>query len=217
MGWYAEHVLPRCIDRALRGEEHAEVRERSLAPARGRVLEIGFGSGLNLPHYRHDPAGESGVSELLAIDPATLGRKLARARLAATSLPVRVLDLGAHDRLPLDDAAVDEVVSTWTLCTVADADATLAELRRVLVPGGVLRFVEHGRSRDERIARWQRRLTPIQAFVGGGCRLDRPIDALVRGAGFALDALSEYELEGPRVYTYTYEGVARAPRAAAAT
>src|SRR4051812_1730011 len=141
MGFYEDQVLPRLIDKALGGKGFGRLRARAMKGLEGEVLEVGFGSGTNLPHY---PAG---VTKVLAIDPATVGRKLAAGRVAASPMPVEFIGLdGEH--LPLDDASVDHALSTWTLCTIPDAGQALAELQRVLRPGGTLHFLEHGRSPD---------------------------------------------------------------------
>jgi ubiquinone/menaquinone biosynthesis C-methylase UbiE len=200
VGWYADHVLPRGIDFMMSGEPFRELREKYLAPVAGRVLEIGFGSGLNLPHYPDT------VRELIAVDPATLGRKLARKRLAACRFPVEFVDLSGQS-LPVDDESVDAVVSTWTLCTIPDAQAALAEIRRVLRPDGRFHFLEHGLSPDSGVARWQRRLNPWQMRFAGGCRLNRPMATLIEGAGFRVEGLENFYMKGPRVATYMYAGV----------
>lgn len=204
MGWYTDRLLPRIIDRTMRGADLDEVRARVAAPLRGEVLEVGFGSGLNVAHY---PAG---VSRVLAVDPATAGRRLAATRLAASPVPVQFVALDGQT-LPLPDGSVDHALTTWTLCSIPDAGRALAEIRRVLRPGGALHFAEHGRSPDPRVARWQDRLTPLQRRVAGGCHLNRPIADLVTGAGFELARLSTYYMQGPKTFNYTYEGVAIAP------
>lgn len=204
MGFYRDQVLPRVINRFMDDEEFVVHRKPCLAKVSGRVLEIGFGSGLNLPHY------PQGVERLYALDPATLGRRLAEKRIAACPFPVEFVGLYG-EAIPLEDASVDAVVSTWTLCTVPDPGKALAEIRRVLKLGGGLHFVEHGRSPEERIARWQDRLTPIQRVVGGGCHLNRRIDELVLGAGLEMEELDNVYMKGPKIGTYLYKGVARNP------
>lgn len=196
MGWYTDRLLPRIIDRMMRGPELDEVRARVAAPLRGDVLEIGFGSGLNVPHY---PAG---VSRVLAVDPATLGRRLAASRLAASPVPVEFVAMDGQT-LPLPDDSVDHALTTWTLCSIPDAGRALAEIRRVLRPAGALHFAEHGRSPDPRVARWQDRLTPLQRRVAGGCHLGRPIADLVAAAGFELTRLDKYYMAGSKVLNYT--------------
>jgi ubiquinone/menaquinone biosynthesis C-methylase UbiE len=203
VGLYSELLLPRCLDWVMGRREFSELRPRCVGAVEGRVLELGFGSGHNLPFY---PAR---VAVLYALEPSDLARRLAARRVAAAGFPVEMLEVGA-ERVPLADASVDHVVSTWTLCTVADAASALAEVRRVLAPGGRLHFLEHGRSHDPRVARWQDRLTPLQKRLAGGCHLNRPIDELVRAAGFVLEELEEFELpRAPRVAGHMYAGVAR--------
>jgi SAM-dependent methyltransferase len=204
MGFYQAHLLPRLTDLALRGGEMARVRARVTAGLAGEVLEIGFGSGLNVPHY------PSAVTRVRAVEPAAGGRKLAARRVAASAVPVEYIGIDAQ-ALPLADASVDHVVSTWTLCTIPDAQRALAEIRRVLRPGGTLHFAEHGLSPDEKVARVQDRFTPLQRRMAGGCHLNRPIDRLVSGAGLELAELSTFYLPGPRPWVYTFTGVAARP------
>jgi ubiquinone/menaquinone biosynthesis C-methylase UbiE len=201
MGWYEERVLPRVVDVALRGKQFDRVRARVAGGLDGEVLEIGFGSGRNVPHY---PAS---VRRVRAVDPATLGRDLAAERVAASAVPVEYVGLDG-EVLPLDDSSVDHVLTTWTLCTIPAVDRALEEVRRVLRPGGTLRFVEHGRSPDTGIARWQDRLTPIQRRVFGGCHLNRPIDRMLTDAGLTITQLDTYYLPGPKPFGYLYEGAA---------
>jgi SAM-dependent methyltransferase len=205
MSLYADHILPRCIDFALSRPPILELRARAARELEGRVLEIGFGSGLNLPYY------PSAVTQILALDPAPAAQRLSRKRISACAIPLQWLAL-AGDTLPLPTASVDAVLSTFTLCTIADVEATLVELKRVLKACGKLHFVEHGRSHEPNVARWQERLTPLQKRVAGGCHLDRPIADLLRNAGFCLDRLDTYYMPGPRISAYIYEGVACACR-----
>ncbi|HKB31086.1 MAG TPA: class I SAM-dependent methyltransferase [Streptosporangiaceae bacterium] len=205
MGFYGEQILPRFTDLALRGREFAKLRARVAAGLKGEVLEVGFGSGLNVPHY------PPGLKRVRAVDPAAVGRKLAAKRVAASAVPIEYAGTDAQ-ALPLEDASVDHALSTWTLCTIPDVDLALAEIFRVLRPGGALHFVEHGHSPDDTVARWQDRLTPLQRRVAGGCHLGRPIDRLVAGAGFELTRLDTFYMKGPRTFGYTFEGVAARPR-----
>lgn len=204
MGWYERQVVPRVVDLTLRNAECARIRARVTAGLDGEVLEIGFGSGLNVPHY--PPT----LSRVVAVDPATTGRKLAAQRISRSPVPVKFagLDAGA---LPAEDGSVDYVLSTWTLCTVPDPALALAEIRRVLRPGGSLRFAEHGLSPDRRVGRWQDRMTPVQRRVFAGCHLNRPMDKLIKAAGFDLTSLDTYYMTGPRFLGYTFEGVAIRP------
>lgn len=205
MGWYRDRVLPRIIEVAMRAPDHGPVRARVTGELDGEVLEIGFGSGHNIPYY------PPGLTRVLAVDPAALGQKLAAERLRQS--PVRVefagLDAGS---LPAEDGSVDHVLSTWTLCTVPDPGQVLAEIVRVLRPGGSLCFAEHGLSPDAKVAGWQRRFTPVQRLVFGGCRLDRPIDQLIGESGLVLGKLDTYYLPGPKAVSYTFEGVATKAR-----
>jgi ubiquinone/menaquinone biosynthesis C-methylase UbiE len=201
MGFYTDRILPRLINRFMDDDEFVAHRKPCLEGISGQVLEIGFGSGLNLPYY---PAE---VRKLYALDPATLGRRLAEARIAACSFPVEFVGLYG-EAIPLNDATIDAAVSTWTLCTIPEPGRALDEIRRVLRPGGRLHFVEHGRSPDPKVARWQDRLTPIQKVVGGGCHLNRKIDVLVREAGFEMERLENVYMKGPKIGTYLYKGVA---------
>ncbi len=206
---YRDLLLPRLIHGVMRDARFLPLRRTLVAPARGRVLEIGVGSGLDLPLY--DPRR---VSMVLGIDPSAVLLRLARRQAAATAFPVRLLRAEA-ERLPLADATIDTVVSGWTLCSIPGIAAALAEIRRVLRPGGRFLFVEHGRAEDPAIARWQRRLTPLWRPLAGGCHLDRPIARLLAEAGFAIAELETgYMLAGPRLFTYHYRGVAVPPAAA---
>jgi ubiquinone/menaquinone biosynthesis C-methylase UbiE len=201
VGFYGEQIVPRIADLTLRGREFERLRARVTADLDGEVLEVGFGSGRNVPHY---PAA---VTRVRAVDPSGVGRKLAAGRVAVSPVPVEYVGLDGQD-LPLADDGVDHVVTTWTLCTIPDVARALREIRRVLRPGGALHFVEHGRAPDARVARWQDRLTPIQRRVAGGCHLNRQIDQLVADAGLEITRLDHPVVRGPRAFTYTYEGVA---------
>ena len=199
MGVWRERILPRLVDRALRGPDFDVLRERATRGLKGVVLEVGFGSGLNLRSYPRE------VERILAVDPALLGRELAAERLAACPIEVEFVGLDGES-LPLEDASVDSVLSTWTLCTIPDAGRALSEMRRVLRPGGAFHFVEHGLSPDAPVARWQQRLNGVWKSVAGGCHINRPIDRLVRAAGFELAEISNHYAPGPRTHAYMYEG-----------
>jgi len=201
MGFYETQVLPRFTDVALSGREFTRIRQRLTADLDGDVVEIGFGSGRNVPLY--PPA----VTRVRAIDPSTVGRKLAAKRVKASRVPIEYVGLDGQD-LPLDDGSVDHVLITWTLCTIPDPARALAEARRVLRSGGTVNFVEHGLSPDARVARWQDRLTPLQRRLFGGCHLNRPIDQLLIDAGFRMTRLDNYYARGPKPYGYMFEGVA---------
>jgi ubiquinone/menaquinone biosynthesis C-methylase UbiE len=203
-GWYLERILPRCVDFGMRGEAFRELRPQCVGAAAGRVLELGFGSGLNLPHY-----GE-GVDELVALDPARLGRELAAKRIADVGFPVSFAELDGA-RWEVEDESFDCVTCTWTLCTVASVAEVMAEVGRVLRPGGVFRFLEHGRSRDEGVAKWQRRLNGIQGVLFGGCQLDLHMDELISGAGIGVCEQGEFLGEGLRIYSSMYSGFVKKP------
>jgi ubiquinone/menaquinone biosynthesis C-methylase UbiE len=201
VGLYGEQVLPRIINVVLANRELAKIRERVASGLSGEVLEVGFGSGLNVPYY------PSQVRRVWAVDPATVGRKLAGKRVAASRVPIEYLDLDG-EVLPLAAESVDHVLVTWTLCTIPDVAGALGEMHRVLRPSGQLHFVDHGRSPDPGVARWQDRLNPVQRRWAGGCNLNRPIDRLVASAGFEMATLARFYAEGPRAMSYLYEGVA---------
>lgn len=201
MGLYADQILPRITDKVLGTPQFAVMRARVAAGLRGEVLEVGFGSGLNVPHYPPE------VTKVLAVDPATLGRKLAARRMAASSVPVEYAGLDGQD-LALPPESVDHALSTWTLCTIADVASALREIRRVLRPGGTFHFVEHGLSPDPGVARWQDRLTPLQRLVAGGCHLNRPIDRLIADSSLQLGPVRTFYMPGPRPFGYLFEGTA---------
>ena len=202
MGLYERHVLPRVIDVVL-GKQTDPVRARVAERLSGEVLEVGFGSGRNVPHL------PDAVTKLVAVDPATVGRELAAKRIEARGIPVEFIGL-TGESLPLEDESVDHVLVTWTLCTIPDVDSALGEMHRVLRPGGALHFVEHGRSPDQKAARRQEKVTPWWGKVAGGCRLDRHIPDLVERAGFVPDVRT-YRDRGPELFARMYEGRAYKP------
>ena len=204
VGLYRDRVLPRFTNVLLGSKEFGRVRERVASRLAGDVLEVGFGSGLNVPYY------PTAVRRVRAVDPATVGRKLAAKRVAASAVPVEYVGLEGR-RLPLESESVDHVLITWTMCTIPDVDEALCEMHRVLRTGGQMHFAEHGLSPDAKVARWQHRLDPIQGWWAGGCHLNRPIDRLVEKAGFELTRLDNFYAKGPKSTTYTYEGVATKP------
>jgi len=202
MGFYADHVFPCFMELCLGTGKFKEQREQALASAHGNVLEIGFGTGLNLPHYPKT------VTWLTAVDPATILRKTVAQRSAELSFPVELLHLSA-EKLPFEEGRFDCAVSTLTLCTIPEAIAALREVRRVLKPGGTFVFLEHGRSDDARVAKWQDWLNPIQRIFACECNLNRPIDVLIRQAGLRLGLLDRFRMPGiPRIAGEMYRGIA---------
>jgi ubiquinone/menaquinone biosynthesis C-methylase UbiE len=205
MGLYSEHVLPRIVDVSCGIKKAGPMRRRVCAGLAGDVLEIGFGSGHNVPYY---PAA---VTRVDAVEPSDLGWKLAGKRLQAARVPVHRSGLDGQS-LPFADASHDAVLSTWTMCTIPDIAAALQEMRRVLKPGGTLHFVEHGLAPDEPVRRWQRRLEPLQKRVFGGCHLTRPVVELLTGAGFTITEVDVFYEDGtPKALGANSLGVARSP------
>ena len=199
---YDRHVLPHLIDIAMRAPMASRERQQLIPQACGTVLEIGVGSGLNMPFY----SGE--VSKLFALEPNAKLRQKAQPKAAKTPFPVEFLDLKGED-IALADHSVDTVVTTWTLCTIPEPGKALQGMYRVLKPGGRLLFVEHGRAPSPRLARWQDRLTPAWSCCAGGCHLNRRPDLLIQQAGFQLDKFEQGYLDGPKLLTYHYKGLAR--------
>jgi ubiquinone/menaquinone biosynthesis C-methylase UbiE len=205
MGLYGEKVLPRIINVACGLKNVEPLRRRVCEGLEGDVVEIGFGSGLNVPFY------PEAVTRVAAIEPADGGWKLAEKRLRATRVPVQRSGLDGQS-LPFADNSYDTALSTWTLCTIPDVAAALSELRRVLKPGGTLHFVEHGLAPDERVRTWQHRLEPVQKRVFGGCHLTRPVVELLTAAGFTITKLDEFYEEGtPKVMGADSLGTAVSP------
>ena len=201
MSFYQERVLPHLVHMSMRQATFEPYRQRVVTAASGRVLEIGVGSGLNLPLYQ-------GATHVIGLDPSTTLLAMARARATNRTASFELLE-GTAEAIPLPDLSVDTVVSTWTLCSIPDVARALTEIRRVLKTDGRLLFAEHGRSPEPRVVRWQDRLTPLWKRIGGGCHLNRPIDQLVRASGFRVEQLHTGYMAGPKPMTFMYEGIAR--------
>jgi ubiquinone/menaquinone biosynthesis C-methylase UbiE len=199
MSLYERWILPRLTHLSMRQKQLAAYRARALAGARGRVLEIGIGSGLNLPFYGH------GVERVLGVDPSPELIRLAERGASKTSFPVEFLVQSAEE-MPLQKDSIDTAVTAWTLCTIPDAVRALREVRRVLKRDGLLIFVEHGRAPEPKVVAWQNRLTPLWERCAGGCHLNRKIDDLVRAGGFNIAELQTGYAKGPRPMAFMYEG-----------
>ncbi|BDU05797.1 methyltransferase [Nocardia cyriacigeorgica] len=204
VGIYNDQVVPRLVEVACGIKANDKLRAQVCGGLSGRVVEIGFGSGLNVPFY---PPSVQSVS---AVEPADLGWKLAGKRVAAATVPIERAGLDGQS-LPFADNSFDAAVSTWTMCTIPDIDAALAEVRRVLVPGGTLHFVEHGLAPDAKVQAWQHRLNPIQNAVAGGCNLNRDIRGLIENAGFQMREVEVFYGGWPKFMVAQTIGVAVSP------
>ena len=202
MGFYSEVILPWCIDLSCGMKALAPEREKLLRGLSGSVLEVGFGSGLNLPFMPPD------VTRVLAVEPSVRARKIAQKRVAAASCAVEFVGLDAQV-IQLEDGSADAALSTFTLCTIPNVERALSEIRRILKPGGRLYVLEHGRAPDPGVSRWQDRLNGMQKVIAGGCNLNRDIRGLLRSAGFASEGVGgSYFKEMPRTHGYLYAGAA---------
>jgi ubiquinone/menaquinone biosynthesis C-methylase UbiE len=202
MGVYRDRVFPRIINLACNTKETRRIRDEVCAPLAGDVLEIGFGTGLNLPHL------PSAVTRLLAVDPMERGPRLAADRLADTSVDVVFVGLDGQS-LDLEDGSVDAALSTWTLCSIPDASAAVREVGRVLRPGGTFHFAEHGAAPDANVRAWQDRLNGVQQRVACGCNLNRDIPSIVEAGGMTVTALDTFYAKGdPKFLGWTFQGVA---------
>jgi ubiquinone/menaquinone biosynthesis C-methylase UbiE len=202
MGFYQDQIVPLLINWSMRQRNLAAYRSRIIPAAEGDVLEIGIGSGLNLPFYSRN------VTHVIGLEPSPRLLAMARRVERTGSGPVEFIE-GSAEAIPLNAASVDTVVTTWTLCSIPDAPRALLDMRRVLRPGGRLLFVEHGRARDPNVMWWQDKLTPVWKRLGGGCHLNRAIGTLIEGAGFQFDRLDTGYMPGPKPMTFMYEGSAR--------
>jgi len=205
MSFYSRHVLPLLTHLAMSNKAVAAERARWIPLADGVVLEIGVGSGLNFPLYGRN------VRRLYALEPSEELRRMAAPRAERASVPVEFVAASA-EAIPLPTASVECVVTTWTLCTIADTRRALGEFQRVLRPEGRVVFIEHGRSPDPEVLRWQDRLTPVWRRVAGGCHLNRPIDRMMLESGFAIERLEKGYIRGPRFSAYLYRGIASPDR-----
>ena len=203
MGFYAKYVLPQLIDLGMRNKDTSRLRAECVPQACGEVLEIGIGSGLNLPFY------SSEVRRVYGVDPSIELRRMAAHKTSAVPFEVTFFGQSAEEPLPLDDSSIDTIVMTWSLCSIRNPAAALQEMKRVLRTSGHMVFIEHGRSPDAKVMLWQDRITPVWKRIGGGCHLNRKIDDLIRAAGFQITDQKTFYLPGPRTMTYTYQGVAR--------
>ncbi len=201
MGLYQRFVLPKLINSAMKAPPMTRIRGELVPQARGRVLEVGIGSGLNLPFY------DSAVN-VTGLDPSTELQVYARETAAISGLDVHFI-ADSCENIPTENSAFDTVVVTWSLCSIPEPEQALAEIRRVLKPGGSLIFAEHGLAPHPEVARWQHRLNPVWGMIGGGCHLNRKIDHLIQQAGFRFESLTEGYVEGPKFAAYMYRGIAR--------
>ena len=201
MGFYSERILPRLMDWTMSGESFAKYRQQLLADTYGQVLEIGFGTGLNLAYY------PEAVESLTIVDPNPGMGKIASQRIQSAPIPVEKRILSGES-LPMEDASFDCVVSTWTLCSIPEVEQALREIHRVLKPGGKFFFIEHGRSPEQKKKKWQDRLTPLQKVIADGCHLNRPIKSLVEKYFGQVSLEQFYEPETPKLAGYLYRGVA---------
>jgi ubiquinone/menaquinone biosynthesis C-methylase UbiE len=202
MGLYRDRILPHVIHASMRQEVLEPYRRRLTAAAEGRVLEVGVGSGLNLPFY------SARVTKIVGLDPSAKLLSMARNAGSALTNDIELLEASA-EAIPLEDYSVDTVVTSWTLCTIPDVRRALEEVRRVLTPSGRLLFVEHGRATEEKVVRWQDRLTPVWRRIAGGCHLNRPIADLIEASGFTVERMATGYMIGPKPMTFMYEGSAR--------
>jgi ubiquinone/menaquinone biosynthesis C-methylase UbiE len=202
MSFYNDRILPHLVNLSMRNRHLVPYRERVISAAEGRVLEIGIGSGLNLPFYSPH------VHEIIGLEPSARLLAMARRTASRSTLPIAFVE-GSAEAIPLDSHSIDTVVTTWTLCTIPEAVNALTEMRRVLRPGGQLVFVEHGRAPEANIQTWQDRLNPLWKRISGGCHLNRPIRTLIETAGFSIAQIETGYIRGPKPMAFLYEGRAK--------
>ena len=204
MGFYDEKILPRLINLACAAKPTMKQREKVVPQAAGDILEIGFGSGLNVPYY-----DKQKVRKIFALEPSEGMRKLAADRVSASGMDIEFIDLPGEE-IPLEADSVDTVLVTFTLCTIPDVAAALEGMRRALKPGGKLVFCEHGKAPDAGVLKWQNRLNPAWRKIGGGCNMNRDIPALIKDSGFRITVDERMYIPGPRILSYNYWGSADA-------
>jgi ubiquinone/menaquinone biosynthesis C-methylase UbiE len=202
MGFYQDQIVPLLINLSMRQKNLVPYRNRVVPAAEGRVLEIGIGSGLNLPFYSSD------TRQVIGLEPSAKLLAMTRRSGRAASRRVEFIE-GSAETIPLERGSIDTVLTTWTLCSIPAVSEALREMHRVLKPGGRLLFVEHGRAPEANVQWWQDRLTPIWKRLGGGCHLNRAISALIEDAGFQFERIETGYMRGPRPMTFMYEGSAR--------
>ena len=200
MSLYQKYLLPKLLNWAMKAPALSKLRSELIPSAEGKVLEIGMGSGLNLPHY-------DGISGLIGLEPSEELQNLAQDMLIQTHFPSEMLTGSAED-IPLESNSFDTVVMTWTLCSVTDPVLALSEIKRVIKPGGKVIFAEHGKSPDQNIRKWQQTINPAWSRIAGGCQLNREIEELYESSGFKFKSMERGYLEGPKFATYNYRGVA---------
>ena len=201
MGFYQNYIVPWLTHLSMRQTQLVPYRSRVVSNATGRVLEIGIGSGLNLPFYSQS------VNEIVGLDPSPRLLEMADEAARRSSVPVELIE-GTAEAIPIEAASIDTVVTTWTMCSIPNLDQALQEVRRILRPSGRLLFVEHGLSPDPRVAWWQDRLMPVWTHLSGGCHLNRAIEDVIKRAGFSIEQLDKGYLTGPKIMTFVYEGLA---------
>lgn len=201
MGFYDRHILPKLLNMAMKAPAMNKIRRQLVPLAEGKVLEIGIGSGLNLPYYQDG-------TQVTGLDPSLELQSYAREIAAEQGRSVEFLPVSGEE-IPADDNSFDSVVMTWTLCTIPRPARALSEIRRVLKPGARVVFAEHGMSPDDNVFRWQQRINPIWRAIAGGCNLHRDIEGLYQNAGFNLDDVERGYIEGPKFATYNTRGLAR--------
>lgn len=204
MGLWEERALPRLVELTCGGKDMARFRARAVEGLSGTIVEVGFGSGLNAPVY------PDAITTVRAVEPSALARERSARHTASTTATIDFVGLDGA-RLPLDDASCDGALSTFTLCTIPDVHAALAELHRVVRPGGRFHFLEHGRAPDESVRVWQRRIEPVQRRVAGGCHLTRDAASMVSDAGFEIVEVEHRYVKGPKPFAYFTLGKAVRP------